>query len=106
MKLMPSPTARWMSFAASSSDLPALSPSRLNPPPPSPATLTLRPVLPSVVYSMMSQFPLPRGHSRPGGVPACPIGHFRPADTPPALDQSAPSSHLVRVKTAGECCQP
>src|ERR1041385_6788273 len=41
-----------MSCAASSSDLPCGMPSRLKPPQPSPATLTLRPVLPSVVYSI------------------------------------------------------
>src|SRR5947208_16616159 len=41
-----------MSRTASSSVLPCGRPSRLKPPQPRPATLTLRPVLPSVVYSM------------------------------------------------------
>src|SRR5690242_14247351 len=41
-----------MSRTASSSVLPCGMPSRLKPPQPSPATLTLRPVLPSVVYSI------------------------------------------------------
>src|ERR1700716_1089233 len=49
---MPRSTASWISRAPSSSVLPCGMPSRLKPPQPRPATLTLRPVLPSVVYSM------------------------------------------------------
>ena len=56
MKLMPSPTASWMSRAASASVLPVFRPSRLKPPVPSPATLTLRPVRPRVVWCIAESF--------------------------------------------------
>src|SRR5271169_562097 len=52
MKLMPISTASHTRRTASSSVLPAGSPSRLKPPQPSPATLTFNPVFPKVVYSI------------------------------------------------------
>src|SRR5271165_944925 len=51
-RLTPNSRACWMMAIASASLLPCASPSWLNPPQPSPATLTRKPVLPSVVYSI------------------------------------------------------
>ena len=51
-RFTPRSAAWWMMAMASASLLPALSPNRLNPPQPSPATLTLSSVRPSVVYSI------------------------------------------------------